>query len=117
MGKVRLSNVIILYDSDSTIYSYLVELRKIAINYQALSSTTIAKLKEAAILVGSCRVQRQEPQDPIDGEEDWYLEHSLLAPNGVAIVDDTIILQHFGEAIFYAPQEDTLEGEYGTISP
>jgi len=114
---VRQSNAIILYDSDSTIYSYLVELRKMAATYQALSSTTMAKLKEAAILIGSRRVQSQEPEDPINGEEDWYQEHSLLAPNMVAVVDDTIIFQLFGEAIFCAPQEDSLEGEYSTTCP
>lgn len=86
------------------------ELRKVAINAQALSSSTIVKLKRAPILIGFRRVQKQESEAPVGGsEEDLYLEHSLLASSGVAIVDDTIILQHFGEAIFCAPQEDTLE--------
>jgi hypothetical protein len=42
--------------------------------------------------------------------EDQNLEHKLLAPNMVAIVDDAIILQYFGDTIFCAPQEDNLEG-------
>jgi len=94
-----------------------VELRKIAINFQALSSTTIVKLKGAAVLIGSRRVQIQEPEDSTDGGEDWHLEYSLLTPNGVAIVDDTIILQHFCEVIFCAPQEDILEGKYSSTCP
>lgn len=87
-----------------------------AINAQALSSSTIVKLKRAPILIGFRRVQKQEPEAPATGsEEDWNLEHNLLASSGVAIVDDTIILQHFGEAIFCAPQEDTLESKYSSI--
>ena len=94
------------------------ELRKIALNFQVLSSTTIVKLKKAAILIGSRCVQRQESEDPLgDEEEGWYLEHDILTPNGVAIVDDMITFQHFGEVVFCAPQEDTLEGEHSSICP
>ena len=97
------------------------ELRNIAINFRLLSSATLAKLKKAAVLVGSRRVRRQKSgkaTDLIDGdEEDWDLEYDLLAPNQVAIADDTIALQQFGEVIFCAPQEDILEGEYGTDVP
>lgn len=103
------------YITLTVLFSYLVELRKIAMSYQALSPTTIVKLKEAPILVGSRRVQSQGPEDLIDGGEDWHLEYSLLAPNRVAIVDDTVILQLFGETVFCAPQEDVLEGKYSTI--
>jgi hypothetical protein len=53
----------------------------------------------------------------VDGdEEDWDLEYNLLAPNQIAIADDTITLQKFGEVIFCAPQEDILEGECGSTS-
>ena len=56
--------------------------------------------------------------DPVDGdEEDWDLEYDLLAPNQVAIADDTIALQQFGGDIFCAPQEDILEGEHGDMRP
>ena len=92
------------------------ELRNIAINSRSLNYTTLVRLKRAAILVGSRRVRKQRSEkstDPIDGdEEDWDLEYDLLAPNRVAIADDTIALQQFGEDIFCAPQEDILEGKY-----
>ena len=101
--------------------SYLVELRNIAINFRWLSYATSARLDKAAILVASRRVWRQKsgkatyfPDD--DDEEDWDLEYNLLAPNQVAIADDTIALQQFSEVIFCAPQEDILEGEYGRTS-
>ena len=101
--------------------SYLVELRNIAINVRSLSYVTTAKLKAAAVLIGSRRVRRQKSEkatDLVDGdEEDWDLEYDLLAPSQVAIADDTIALQQFGEDIFCAPQEDTLEGEYGSKGP
>lgn len=97
------------------------ELRNIAINIRSLSYVTSTKLKKAPVLIGSRRVRRQKSDksaDPVDGdEEDWDLEYDLLAPNQVAIADDTIALQQFGENIFCAPQEDILEGEYGSAGP
>lgn len=97
------------------------ELRNIAINFRSLSYPTSLRLKKAAVLIGSRRVRKQksdEAADLADGdEEDWDLEYDLLAPNQVAIADDTIALQQFGEDIFCAPQEDILEGEYGNACP
>ena len=97
------------------------ELRNLATKFQSLSSATSAGLKEAAVLVGSRRVPREKSDKATnlgDGdEEDWDLEHDLLAPNQVAIADDTIALQQFGEVIFCAPQEDILEGEYDAQVP
>jgi hypothetical protein len=100
--------------------SYLAELRKIAINSRSLSYATVARLKTAAVLIG-CRCVRKPKSDNAtdlaDGdEEEWDLEYDLLAPNQVAIADDTIILQQFDEDIFCAPQEDILEGECGSTS-
>ncbi|KAF9653296.1 hypothetical protein BDM02DRAFT_3177637 [Thelephora ganbajun] len=99
--------------------SYLMELRNIAINFRSLSSNTLTRLKNAAILIGSRRVQRKkfdEAADPIDGDEvDWDLEYELLAANKVAIVDDMITLQQFSEDIFCAPQEDILEDFYQSL--
>ena len=118
---MRSSSAIVSCDSNSVVRSYLVELRNVAINFQALNYTTLTRLKRAAILVGSRRVRRRKSEkavDPVDGdEEDWDLEYDLLAPNQVAIADDTIALQQFGEDIFCAPQEDILEGEYTSTCP
>lgn len=90
------------------------ELRNIAINIRSLSYPTLTRLKKAAILIGSRRVRKQRSEkvtDLADGdEEDWDLEYDLLTPNQVAIADDTIALQQFGEVVFCAPQEDILEG-------
>jgi len=118
---VRPSCVIVSCGSNGAVRSYLVELRNIAINSQTLNYATSARLRKAPILIGSRRVRRQKSgaaTDPVDGdEEDWELEYNLLAPNQVAIADDTIALQQFGEDIFCAPQEDILEGEYRNKFP
>jgi len=98
-----------------------VELRNIAINFRSLSYVTSTKLKKAPFLVGSRRTRRQRSEkvtDLVDAdEEDWDLEYDLLAPNQVAIADDTIALQQFGEVIFCAPQEDILEGKSRNTRP
>ena len=104
--------------SNSYARSYLVELRNIAINIRSLSYPTSTRLKKAAILLGSRRIRKRRSEkatDVFDGdEEDWDLEYDLLAPNQIAIADDTIALQQFGEVIFCAPQEDILEGGYSS---
>ena len=118
MGQVRHSNGFISCESDSVVHSYLLELRNIAINLQSLSSSTLAKLKKAAILVGSQRAQRQRSDratDPADGDEDnWDLVYNLLPPSQVAIADNMIALQQFGREVFCAPQEEILEGEHNS---
>ena len=100
------------------------ELRKIAITSWSLTHTTLARLKTSQILVGSRCVQNQEHDQATEcveggeeGEKDQKLEYKLLAPNQVAIVDNTIALEQFGEEIFCAPQDDTLEGEHGSLCP
>ena len=118
---MRPLNKITSCDSNSPVYSYLLELHKIAIDFQLLSPATIDRLKGAAILVGSQRVQRHgsnRATDPVNGDEEgWELEYNLLAPNQVAIVDNMIALQQFGREVFCAPQEAILEGECnGTYS-
>ena len=91
--------------------SYLAELHKIAINYPSFGSTTTAKLKTAPVLIGFRRIKGQTSRRPAGDGEDQNLEHKLLAADAVAIVDDAIVLQYFGDTIFCAPQEDTLEGK------
>ena len=112
---MRSPNTVILCGSDGVVLSYLVELRKIAINFQSLSPATSEKLKDAGILLGSRRVRRKEfgkAADHAGGDkEDQDMEYDLLAPNQIAVVDDMIAYQQFGGAIFCAPQETILEGE------
>ena len=117
---MRSSNANVSRNSNRIARSYLAELRNISINSRSLNYATLARLKRAAILIGSRRVRRQGSDkvvDPTNGDEDWDLEYDLLAPSRVAIADDTIALQQFGEDIFCAPQEDILEGEYGRTCP
>lgn len=106
------------HESD-TPHSYLVELRKLAIPLKTLTHPIFLRLKNAQILVGSRHVQNQgsnQATDHVGGDkEDQDLEYKLLSSNQVAIVDDTIGLQQFGEDIFCAPQEDALEGEHSCI--
>ena len=108
--------MILFHVTLTVLFSYLMELRKIAINFQLLSHSTSAKLRKAAILVGSRRMQRQgsnRTTDTVNGdEESWELEYNLLAPNQVAIVDSMTALQLFGREVFCAPQEKILEGEH-----
>ena len=115
---MRSSNVVVLCDSNSAARSYLTELRKIAVNFRLLSCTTSARLKGAAILLGSRCVRRRGSDwstDHVEGDEaDQDMEYNLLAPSQVAIADDVITYQQFGHAIFCAPQETILEGEYNS---
>ena len=100
--------------SDCSFGSYLVELRNVAVNVGSLNPDTLDRLKNAGILVGTRRIRKQRSEaaaDIIDDQEEWDLVYRLLTPNEVAIADDMITLQQFGEAVFCAPQEDILESE------
>ena len=120
-GKVRSLKELFSFLSNGILHSYLLELRNIAINFQLLSPATLARLKKAEVLLGSQRIRRQRSNnssDPIAGDKgDLDLEYKLLPSDQVAIADDMIALQQFGEEIFCAPQEDILEGEYNTMYP
>ena len=120
-GQVRSLDAVPSCDSNIVVDSYLVELRNIAINFRSLGPITRARLKEAETLIASRRTPRQEANKITDqgrnDEEGRDLEYNLLPPSQVAIVDDMIAYQQFGEYIFCAPQETILEGECGTVYP
>ena len=98
------------------VYSYLVELRNIAINFRLFSPVTMARLKKADILIASKHIQTQKSDKVADhfggDEEGLNMEYELLSPDQVVVVDDMITYQQFREAIFCAPQETILEGGY-----
>ena len=103
-------------------YSYLTELRNIAVNRRLISSGTMLRMKRTAILLGSRRVRKEKvagtkkQQDDHSGEleeEDWEYQHDLLPAEKVVLADETHAYQLFGDVIFTAPQEDLLEG--GTL--
>ena len=99
------------------VYRYIAELRNIAVNFHLLSPTTLAKFKEADVLISFRNVQRLQSEETTDhiegGEEDQELEYCLQAASQIAIVDDMITFQQFGRDIFCAPQENILEGKSG----
>lgn len=43
-------------------------------------------------------------------DDDWDLRYDLRKPLEIVIADDTNAYQLFGDSIWTAPQEDTLEG-------
>lgn len=105
------------YSTYRSVYSYLIELRNIAINRRLISSGTSTRLKRSPILLGSRRVKQVKKDSKstsldLDDEDNWDLEYDLLRPNQIVVADDTNAYQHFGDVIFAAPQEDILEGTY-----
>ena len=114
-GTSEICGATVLCVSNNSVCSYLVELRNIAIHLRSLNHATATKLKKAPVLIGTRRVRKQiseKATDLVDGdEEDWDQVYDLLAANQVAIADDTIALQQFGEVVFCAPQEDILESK------
>ncbi|KAG5646295.1 hypothetical protein DXG03_003892 [Asterophora parasitica] len=96
-----------------TQYEFLAELRNIAINQKLIKSGTIARMKKAAILLGTKRkprkVNEKVDHDDFD-EDDWEIEYDLRKAEEIIIADDTHAHQSFGDSFFTAPQEDLLEG-------
>lgn len=100
-----------------TKYSYLVEMRNIAVNRGSLASGTLARMKRSPMLLSIRRVKnnrddKQEASAEELDEDEWDSQYDLMRPEQVVVVDDANIYQIFGDSIFTAPQEDLLEGIY-----
>ncbi|KAI0371771.1 hypothetical protein BV20DRAFT_1016624 [Pilatotrama ljubarskyi] len=119
--KILLQNPRRFYDLAEGRENYLTELRNIAVNMRLLSSSTMARLKRAAVLLGSRRVKKEKATSSKKGpvelsgeleEEDWEYQYDLLMPSQIVVADETNAYQLFGDVIFTAPQEDLLEAFY-----
>ena len=104
-------------------YSYLNELRNIAVNHRVFSAGTMARLKRSSVLLGSRRVKKPRPAETSPAEksrsvddyadleeDDWEHEFDLLPASQIVVADDPNAYQLFGNNVFTAPQEDLLEG-------
>jgi len=73
-------------------------------------------MQRSAILLGSKRVRKEKgtktkaTEFEID-EDNWDYDHKLLRADEVAIADDANLYHLFGDAVYFAPQDDMLEGE------
>ncbi|EMD37151.1 hypothetical protein CERSUDRAFT_115067 [Gelatoporia subvermispora B] len=121
VARILLENPRKFYEIAEGRDNYLTELRNIAINARLISSSTLRRMKQAPILLGSRRAPRSDSHDKktrdnmeID-EDEADAQYDLLTPDKVVIVDDPNALQLFGEVIFTAPQEDLLEGFYSQL--
>lgn len=95
----------------SSFISYLLELRNLAVNWERLSTETILLMKKSKMVLGSRRVKKSGGKASNEGDEDdWDIQDELLQPKQVVIVDDSSACQLFGDRIFCAPQDNTLEG-------
>lgn len=100
-------------------YSFLIELRNVAVNRRLILPSTLSRMKKAPILLcsqrklqdSSAKGHKRSNSVELD-EEDWVLQYDLRKPDQVVIADDTHAYQFFGDSIFCAPQEDLLEGRF-----
>lgn len=92
--------------------SFLDEIRNIAVNSRLLSNGTLARLKNAPVLLALQRrvLVEETSKKVVDGDEDWETQYDLKRPDQIVIADDSNSLQLFGDKLFVAPQEDMLEG-------
>ncbi|KAF8513724.1 hypothetical protein BU17DRAFT_95084 [Hysterangium stoloniferum] len=107
------------YDLSGGYDRFLIELRNIAVNFRGVSASTRNRMKRTACLVASRRVARTLPEkrlsrkagDDSDDEDEKKMEHDLLIPDQIAIVDDMAAHIMF-DTIYTAPQEDYIEQLY-----
>lgn len=116
--KVRASEYLVglPFSSPTDAPSFLDEIRNIAVNKKNLSAGTVAKMKQAPVLLCSQRKvisqsAHKTTGDELDDEE-WEMGYDLKAAEQIVIVDDTSTHQVFGAELFTAPQEDIIEGEF-----
>lgn len=68
------------------------------------------------MFLGSRRVKGGGGNSSIERDkDDWYLQDELLQPSKVVIVDDADAYQLFGDRIFCAPQDDTIESTQSSV--
>jgi Protein of unknown function (DUF3684) len=70
-------------------------------------------MKITSFLLGLRRKRKEEQSTTsANAEEDWDLERDdgLFKSDTVVIADDANAHQVFGDSVYYAPQEDLLEG-------
>ncbi|KAI6119159.1 hypothetical protein EDD16DRAFT_1791904 [Pisolithus croceorrhizus] len=87
---------------------FLVELRKLAYQNQAISNPTMRKMSNKPALLG---VRRKKAE----GQAKWNYEHRFLPCREVTIVDDVSDYQLFSDCLFVAPQEEALEHFYASL--
>ncbi|KAF8523641.1 hypothetical protein JB92DRAFT_3140729 [Gautieria morchelliformis] len=97
------------------------ELRNIAVNYHGVMSSTRNQMKTTPCLVASRRIARastnkrhKRSDNTSDEEDEGRLEHDLLIPSKIAIIDDTVTSVLF-DTVFSAPQEDYIEQLYSNL--
>lgn len=88
--------------------SFLVELRKLAYQNQAISNGTLHKMSRERTLLG---VRRKKIED----QSGWDYEHLFGTCREVIIVDDVDDYQLFSDYLFVVPREEVLERFYASL--
>lgn len=88
--------------------SFLVELRKLACQNQAISNGTLHKMSCGRTLLG---VRRKRTE----GQTGWDYEHLFRTYEEVIIVDDVSDYELFSDCLFVVPREEVLERFYASL--
>lgn len=96
-------------------FSFLDEIRNIAVNWKNLSTTTMARMRKAPALLCYQRQAIEKTRDKSSGaddleDEEWEIGYDLKVAEQIVIADDTNAHQAFSSEVFTAPQEDIIEG-------
>ncbi|KAL0072840.1 hypothetical protein AAF712_000603 [Marasmius tenuissimus] len=99
------------YQLAGTVENFLMELKAVAANSRLLSSNTVARMKKTPVLLAFQRKQVSE-KAALEDEEHEPVPVGLKTADKIIIADDAIALQLFGDSLFTAPQDNTLEDFY-----
>lgn len=88
--------------------SFLVELRKLAYQNQAISNGTLHKMSRERTLLG---VRRKKTE----GQIGWDYEHLFRTYREVIIVDDVSDYELFSDCLVVVPREEVLERFYASL--
>lgn len=88
--------------------SFLVELRRLAYQNQAISNPTLHKMSRERTLLG---VRRKKTE----GQIRWDYEHLFRTCREVIIVDDVSDYELFSDCLFIVPREEVLERFYASL--
>ncbi|KAK1226720.1 hypothetical protein PQX77_010295 [Marasmius sp. AFHP31] len=91
------------------------ELKAIAAQSHSLTSHTVARMQKTPVLLAFQRKQASGKAALLDDEEREMIPVGLKTADQIIIADDTNAMQLFGDSLFTAPQDNTLEDFYFSL--
>ncbi|TFK17229.1 hypothetical protein FA15DRAFT_711025 [Coprinopsis marcescibilis] len=112
IGTILLKDPRRFFDNCEGPQHYMTELHTIARHIDSFSEETVSRMKRSPMLLAKQRKAIATGGTGNLPTGKWDLALDLKRACEIAIVDDTVLYEQFGELVSAAPQDDVIEGFY-----